>query len=338
MKRILLLTTGGTIASRRGRGGLAPSLGAESLLGVLGVCRPDVTLVGESVMNLDSSNIQPEHWQLLARRIYSALDSCDGIIITHGTDTMAYTASALAFMLRNLGQSVVLTGSQLPSEAPGSDAARNMHIALEAVLGGITGVTVAFGSRVINGTRAVKTSTANFDAFESINARPMAVLNSDGLSIFEHAVSNRGNAASITLEDGICGDVFLLKIVPGTRPEIFRALMDMGYRGVVVEAFGSGCVHYEGRDLAAGVRSLSEAGIPVVVVSQCLRGRVNLSAYETGIRLLDAGAIGGNGMTTESAVVKLMWALGKTRDRAEVSEIFSTDYAGEAGFVNTDSI
>jgi L-asparaginase len=283
----------------------------------------------ESVMNLDSSNIQPEHWQLLARRVYSALTDYDGVIVTHGTDTMAYTASALAFMLRNLKKGVVLTGSQLPAEAPGSDAAQNMRTALETVNSGVTGVVIAFGSRVINGVRAVKTSTTDFDAFESVNARPMGIVDPGGLSVFEYAASRADHNAPATLEDGICKDVFLLKVVPGTRPEIFQALMGMGCRGVVVEAFGAGCVHYEGRDLPAGVRSLTEAGIPVVVVSQCLRGSVNLSAYETGARLLDAGAIGGGGMTTESAVVKLMWALAKTQDISEVAAIFSADYAGE---------
>jgi L-asparaginase len=284
-------------------------------------------------MNLDSSNIQPEHWQLLARRVYSALTGYDGVIVTHGTDTMAYTASALAFMLRNLKKGVVLTGSQLPAEAPGSDAARNMRTALYVVMSGMTGVIIAFGSRVISGVRAVKTSTTDFEAFESVNAPPMGIVNPSGLSVFEYAAPKADHNAPTTLEDGICGDVFLLKVIPGTRPEIFQALRDMGCGGVVVEAFGAGCVHYEGRDLPAGVRLLTKAGIPVVVVSQCLRGNVDLSAYETGARLLEAGAIGGGGMTTESAVVKLMWALAKTKDRFEVAEIFSADYAGETGIV-----
>jgi L-asparaginase len=330
MKKIIVLATGGTFASRLGENGLAPSLGAESLLDALGISIPDAAIRCENVMSLDSSNIQPEHWQMLARRVFRALDDYDGIIVTHGTDTMAYTASALAFMLRNLRKGVVFTGSQLPAEAPESDAALNMRTALDAIMAGMTGVLVAFGGRVINGVRAVKTKTDGFDAFESVNARPMGIAVPDGLSVFRRDAAKADYNSPTTLEDGVCGDVFLLKVVPGTRPEIFRALMDMGCKGVVVEAFGAGCVHYEGRDLPAAVRSLSEAGIPVVVVSQCMYGRVDLSAYETGARLLDAGAIGGGGMTTESAVVKLMWALGKTRSRSEVAEIFAADYCGEA--------
>ncbi|MDR3331434.1 MAG: asparaginase [Synergistaceae bacterium] len=329
--KILLLTTGGTIASRPGEGGLAPSIGAKEILDAFEGSCPEAAISYEELLNLDSANVQPEHWQIIARRVFERLSEYDGIVVTHGTDTMAYTAAALSFMLRNLRKSVVLTGSQMPIDEPGTDAISNLHTAVSVVLCGIAGVTLAFDRLVINGVRAVKSSTVDFGAFESVNAPPMGILRADGMSVLSRSTVRVEDGANVILDSALCPDVFLLKLVPGTKPEIFQTLLDMGYRGIVIEAFGLGGVHCEGRDLIAGIKKISDAGIPVVVCSQCLHGPSDLSVYEVGTRLLDAGVIQGADMTTESAVVKLMWALGKTKDRSEIAKIFAANYAGESG-------
>lgn len=325
--RILLLTTGGTIASSEGENGLVPTLGANDMVGALRACGGDCTFDVRNLLALDSSNIQPEHWQQIAAAVFEALGSHDGVVITHGTDTMAYTAAALSFMLPGLSQSVVLTGSQVSIEEPLSDAVFNMQTAVAAVRADIVGVTVAFGGKVINGTRAVKTSTMQYDAFTSVNVPPMAEAMADGLRVRTHATGSGGRAVS--LERELSPDVFLLKVVPGTKPELFDALAEMGYRGIVLEAFGAGGIHSLGRDLASAVRRTVERGIPVVVCSQCLYERVDMSIYEVGRQLIAAGAISARDMTKEAAVVKLMWALGRTRAPAEIAAIFDTDYAGE---------
>jgi len=325
-RRILLLTTGGTIASLASEQGLAPGMGAKEILRLLDERPPGVEFSAEEVLSLDSSNIQPEQWRVIARRTAGALREYDGVIITHGTDTMAYTAAALSFMLQNLRQSVVLTGSQLPAASPLSDARTNLYTAVEAVLHGVSGVSVAFNRKIIRGTRAVKVSTMGFDAFESVNAEPLGQIFADGTRVIR-----LGRAASglPILRDSVCADVFLLKLLPGTKPEIFSAIADLGYRGVVLEAFGAGGLHFMGRDLLAGLKELEKRGIAVVVVSQCLYERCELDIYEVGRKILECGVIPGRDMTTEAASAKLMWALGQTADPARVRAMFDICFAGE---------
>jgi L-asparaginase len=336
----MLLTTGGTIASVPGESGLEPRLGADKILRPIRADYPRHTFGCASVMNHDSSNIQPEHWRQIARAAHEALDSCDGVIVTHGTDTMAYTASALAFMLRNLNKPVVLTGSQIPASRPESDAASNLRTAVAAVERGIRGVTVAFGGKVINGTRAVKTSTMDIAAFESVGAPPMAEFKADGLRVRAASTALVEPGLPSRLDDRLCPDVCLVKLIPGTKPELFDALLALKYRGVVIEAFGAGGVHYIGRNLVEKIAALRRAGVVAIVCSQCLYERVDLTVYEIGARLLDAGVIPCADMTTEAAVTKLMWALGRvfgqepdcetTADPiAQVGAIFATSYAGE---------
>lgn len=327
MKRILLLATGGTIASQPGADGLLPALGSQDLLARLGEVGGDFHFDSENLLDLDSSNIQPEEWRLIARRVYSALDDYDGIIITHGTDTMAYTASALSFMLQNLQKSVVLTGSQLPIDNPLTDAVTNLYTAVEAVASGITGVTVAFNRKIINGNRTVKVSTMGFDAFESVNAQYMGEIFADGMRVFHQTTAPADGP--VRLMDNFCEDVFLLKLLPGTKPEIFDALADLGYRGIVLEAFGAGGLHYLHRDLLSKLDMLRAKGIAVVVCSQCLYERSDLSIYEVGRKLEASGGIPGRDMTTEAAATKLMWALGQTNSLSKVVDLFHTSFAGE---------
>jgi L-asparaginases, type I len=322
MKNVLLLTTGGTIASRECGAGLAPAIGADAILREIAARHPRVAFARRDLLRLDSSDVQPEDWQAIARAVFAELEAYDGIVVTHGTDTMAYTAAALSLMLRNLKRSVVLTGSQLPIEAPLSDAPSNLHTAVAAVEAGVAGVTVAFGGVLIDGMRAVKCDSASLRAFESVNAHPLARVTADGLRVYAGGTGPIEPEAPTRLEDALCPDVFLLKPHPGTRADCFPALRDAGVRGVVVEAYGAGGLSRTGRDLAGGLRTLTEAGIAVVVCTQCLRGRVDLTRYEIGRNLLAAGAIPAGDLTTEAAVVKLMWALARTRDIEGVAEVF----------------
>lgn len=336
MGKIMLFTTGGTIAAQPGEDGLLPALDAGRIAEYLSSYAGDYTFDSESLMEMDSSNVQPEEWRVMARRIHQALEDYDGFILTHGTDTMAYTAAALSFMLGKLRKSVVLTGSQLPIEHPLTDAVTNLCTAVEAVKGGVKGVSLAFNRRIIQGTRAVKVSTMGFDAFESVNADYLGEIFADGTRIFarEHCGEpNDDMQEKLDLRDNICHDVFLLKLIPGTRPEIFDAIVDLGYRGVVLEAFGAGGLHYINRDLLRKLEILREKGIAVVVCSQCLYERTDLSLYEVGRRILDKGVIPGRDMTTEAAVTKLMWALGQTEDPEEVRRIFDQNYAGEVNIL-----
>ena len=177
--KILLLSTGGTIAAVPTANGLQPGQTGAHLLSMLGRLPYDVTV--QDILQLDSTNIQPEEWQFIAERVYTLRKGYAGVVVTHGTDTMAYTASMLTFMLSGLDVPVVLTGSQLPISNPLSDAPYNLRCALEMAVSGVPGVFIAFDRKVLLGCRSVKVRTTGFNAFESVKAPVVAEVNSDGL-------------------------------------------------------------------------------------------------------------------------------------------------------------
>ena len=192
MKRILLLTTGGTIASRLTDEGLAPGLDGAALSHYLGGLPDSYDLTVRDILHLDSSNIQPEEWRLIAQNVYGARNSFDGIVVSHGTDTMAYTASVLSYMVRNIPIPVVLTGAQLPIEHPLTDGLDNLRTAFAMAASGRPGVFLAFDRRVMLGCRAVKTHTTAFGAFDSENWPLVAKVNGAGLTICEEAIPPAG--------------------------------------------------------------------------------------------------------------------------------------------------
>jgi len=327
-KRILMLTTGGTIASLPTAEGLAPGLDGAALArllpsGVLDHYQIEI----QDILHLDSSNIQPEEWQTIARHIFDNRLDYDGIVITHGTDTMAYTASVLSFMLQGIPLPVVLTGAQLPMTHPLTDGLENLRTALAMAASGVAGVFLAFNRNVMLGCRAVKTRTTDFGAFESVNWPLAATVDGKGLQIHRAVIPLA--AGECRLQDRLCGKVFLIKLTPGLDPEIFDALLQMHYRGIVIEAFGAGGLHFVRRDLIAKLHAAALAGMTVVVCSQCLYEPSDFSLYQAGQRALAQGVIPGRDMTTEAAVTKLMWVLGQTEDPAEIRDCFSRSLAGE---------
>jgi len=302
--RIALLATGGTIACRHTEDGLMPALHAQELLQYITV-RPGVEITARDVFRMDSSNIQPEEWSQLARAVDEAVQNCDGVVITHGTDTMGYTAAALSFMLLGLKKPVILTGSQLPMGAPLSDAEINLSCALEAACQGVGGVYVCFARKLILGCRAVKTRTTSFDAFDSVNRSLSGMIDSEGV----HFLRPQRIEDEYTLRPQVDSRVFLLKLVPGTQPDVLDFVAQAGYRGLVIEAFGLGGLHYIRRNLVEKLRMLREKGVRILVVTQCMYEKADLSIYEVGMQMLRAEVISGMDMTTEAAVTKLMWAL-----------------------------
>lgn len=324
-KHILLLTTGGTIASTPGADGLEPQR-SEVMERELQQLRTYYDISVHDVMCLDSSNIRPEEWRLIAQAVYRLRGDHDGIVISHGTDTMAYTASAVTFMLPDIDLPVVFTGSQLPLADVLSDGPDNLRTAFAMAATCCPGVFLAFDRKVMLGCRAVKVRATGFSAFESVNAHYAAQITGLGLTV-NHSLLPKVKGPA-RLMDQLSPDVFLLKLTPGLDPGIFKALVSMGYRGIVIEAFGLGGVNVlnEGLD---GIRAAIAAGISVVITTQCLYDSSDLRVYQVGNRLLELGVIQGRDMTTEAAMCKLMWAIGQGMTQKEIRKLFSISLAGE---------
>ena len=324
-KSILLLTTGGTIASLPGGDGLEPHRSGV-MERELNQLRTYYDITVDDVICLDSSNIRPEEWQLVARRIFEERGGFDGIVVSHGTDTMAYTASAVTFMLPNIDLPVVFTGSQLPLADMLSDGPDNLRTAFAMAASGYPGVFLAFDRKVMLGCRAVKVRASGFSAFESVNARYAAQVSNRGLVVDTRVLpAVHGQAA---LRPEISQSVFLLKLTPGLNPAIFEMLAAMGYRGIGIEAFGLGGVNVLHKGLR-GIRRAVEDGISVVVTTQCLYDSANLEVYQVGSKLLELGVIQGRDMTSEAAMTKLMWAIGQGMNPEEVADLFQKNLAGE---------
>lgn len=329
MKKILMISTGGTLASSHSDNGLTPGLHGNDILDRIEGLTAGFQVDQEELFMLDSSNMQPEEWSALAECIYERRNLYDGIVVIHGTDTLAYTASALSFALQGIRIPVVITGSQVSIENPIADATENCRAALHMAASGCAGVYVAFNRKIIMGTRASKVRTRSFDAFESIDYPYAARINSGGLMV--NPSISRHYGESCVLRSKFSADVFLLKIFPGISPDIFKRLEQMGIRGVYVEGFGIGGLPFEKRNLTEAIREAVEHGMIVAVGSQCLYEGSDFSVYEVGRQVLNCGVIETGNMTSEAAVTKLMWALGQYEDPQEVCQIMKTNLLGEIG-------
>lgn len=307
MKNVLLLATGGTIASVPSENGLVPALNGEDLIkmvpGIKNLCRLDC----KEIMSLDSSNIAPEHWLKIAAAVAGYYDQYDGIIITHGTDTMAYTCAALSAMLINVQKPVIVTGAQLSMIEEGTDAKNNLLHAVQAAVSDFKGVGLVFGSSFIHGGCARKMCTQNFEGFASINYPAIAELNEKGIKWLTEkhtgGAYGPGNFRFIKkLETKVCA----VKITPGLSPEILLYLADKGYKGIILEGFGNGGVPNGDINWLPYLETVLKKGIRVFCASQCIYDGVNLDRYPIGLLAKRLGAESAGNLTTESLLVKLM--------------------------------
>lgn len=326
MPRILLLHTGGTL----GMAGRRPSaLKPASFFRTLKSRAPELFELAdielELACNIDSSEMQPESWSAIATELHARLPKFDAAVVTHGTDTLAYTASALSFMLQGLNKAVVVTGSQRPLGEIRSDARLNLIDAVTAALRGPKEVTVCFDSHLYRGNRVRKVKVSEYDAFESPNFPVLGVLGVDAR--FEKGLSAKGKPR---LRERLDPRVFLLKVFPGLDPAIPLALLDH-VRGMVIEAYGAGNfpVSDATRSLSAIFKEAQKRELPLVLVSQAYRNGVDLTMYESGAFAREHGAISGFDMTPSAAVVKLMQALKYEKSLEKIRRYMETSQAGE---------
>lgn len=329
--RVVVIHTGGTLT-------MATSGGAEATLAPssedpdLAVVVPGLSAIAEieeqHLFNLDSGDMQPSHWITIAKSVHAALarDEVRGVVVIHGTDTMSYTASALAFLLGPLPKPVVLTGAQRPLGDVRTDARSNVIDATIGATLAVPEVIVAFGSKLLRGCRTLKIDAWAFDAFASPGCAPLVDLGL-GVNVASHV---RKPGGLRPLETAIEPRVLAVRVFPGIDPKLVVGATRAGVRGLVLEAYGTGNLpHLEGSSLIPAIEEVGERGVPVVVVSQCARGHVELERYEGGAAAKWAGAIDGGDMTVEAALAKLMIGLARYDDVEDLREWMVADVAGE---------
>ncbi len=336
LPRVSIISTGGTIASRVDyrTGAVSPALSARDLYDSVPELGEVAEIRTEILYSLLSENLSPAHWKSIALAVAKHIrEGADGIVITHGTDTLGYTAAALSFALGNLPVPVVLVGSQRSSDRPSSDAYLNLRGAVAtAASAPFAEVCVLMheGSSdgplaVHRGTRVRKLHTSRRDAFRSVSAAPLARV-SDGKVEALGTFRPRSPGAVPEVRASFDEDVVLIKSFPGIPPDIFDPIIHRDFRGIVLEGTGLGHVP---ESIFPQLRRAVAAGMTVVMASQCVYGRVNMNVYSTGRELLNIGVIPAGDMMPETALVKLMWVLGQTDSKERIRELFLTNVAGE---------
>jgi glutamyl-tRNA(Gln) amidotransferase subunit D len=341
LPKVALISTGGTIASRIDyrTGGVHAALSAEELHVSVPELANHASIDPEVLMSEYSENLRPEHWTLIAEKIAEKIKTYKyrGIIVSHGTDTMHYTAAALSFALQKLPVPVVLVGAQRSSDRPSSDAASNLLGAtIFATKSKYTGVFIAMHDGISDdtiachvGTRVRKNHTSRRDAFESIGMTPVAFVRNNEIEMQQkhhNRLVKRSSDNPFEVNTKFEDRVILLKYYPGFGPKLIEHAMNVGYRAIVLEGTGLGHV---GKECFPALKKAVDAGLMVCMTSQCIWGRVRMTVYDTGRDLLDIGVIPLSDMIPETATVKAMWSLANSEDVEAAKKIMQQNLANE---------
>ncbi|NDH08048.1 MAG: L-asparaginase 1 [Gammaproteobacteria bacterium] len=331
-KKILIINTGGTISSVRTAHGFSPKQGhlEEVLPKILGLSHPEMPTydIHEYQPLLDSSNMTLAQWNVIAQDIWENYPYYDGFVVLHGTDTMAYTASALSFMLENLAKAVILTGSQIPLSEARNDAVDNLVTSLWLCANTeIKEVCIYFDNQLLRGNRARKVSAESMSAFASPNYPNLAEIGIH-IQIHQEYCLASPNAA-FNLQKLSAHFIANFRLFPGFSSEVLKFLLEQPVKGLVLETFGAGNAQSNDPSFLNMLRQASEKGVVMVNCTQCLHGKVEMSQYETGFRLQEAGLVSGYDMTPEAAHCKLLYLLSKYDDVRFIKEQMMLNLRGE---------
>lgn len=307
-KKICLIATGGTIAMAMGEEGLTPTLSGKEILSYVPELKKDVSISVAEILSIDSSNMSPKEWRMIAQAVYDRYDDYDGFIITHGTDTLAYSAGALTAMLKGNKKPVVLTGSQFPLGVLGTDAKENLFLAAKTAISGRSGIFVAFSGQVMAGDNVHKRETREKTAFFPSVGEAEGIFN-NGKILWKN--SGKIVKGDLCLKDSFEERVAVIKVTPNIDEKIIRLLVDMGQKGIILEGYGLGGAPVEGKNsIVSALDYALEKGVVVVITSQAERGDVSLEEYEVGVSLKEKG-VRESSLRVEALLPKLMIELSK---------------------------
>jgi L-asparaginase len=332
-KRVYIAHTGGTIGMNRTRNGYGPQRGylqqqMDAMPELQHPTIPSFTIHDYDPL-LDSSNMTPVEWVKIARDIAEHHDDYDGFIVLHGTDTMAYTASALPFMLEGLRKPVLITGSQIPLCEVRNDARENLITSLLiASRFEIPEVCLYFGGKLLRGCRSTKVSADGFAAFDSPNFPPLGTVGID-IEVSWNLVRKSNGEGTLRVAELRAPVVSALRLFPGISPDLLRNVLRPPLQGLVLEAYGIGNAPDQNRDFLAAIEEATSRGVVVVDCTQCLAGSVDLGEYATGTALARAGVISGYDLTAEAALAKLYYLLSRGESPDAVKRDMQRDLRGE---------
>jgi len=332
-KRVYVAYTGGTIGMKRTRNGYEPRAGyLQELMDAIPelhhASMPSFT-IHEYDPLLDSSNMTPAQWVEIARDLAANYGRYDGFVVVHGTDTMAYTASALPFMLHGLGKPVIITGSQIPLCEVRNDARENLITSLMiAAEYAIPEVCLYFGGKLLRGCRAVKVSASGFAAFDSPNFPPLGTVGID-IDINWELVRKPTRTKTLSVRELAAPVVSALRLFPGISPELVRNVLRPPLQGLVLEAYGVGNGPDQDRAFIDALHEATKRGVVIVDCTQCLEGKVDLAEYAAGSALARAGVISGFDMSAEAALAKLYYLFSRGHSPEKVKREMQRDLCGE---------
>ena len=326
-KKILILFCGGTLVMEEDAQGTLQSPPADKAISNLLRIEPRLKQIADLTVsyidNIDSTNINPSHWDRMTDVIAENYHSYDGFVVTHGTDTLAYTSSALSFTLQKMGKPVILTGAQIPGSRIESDARRNLTNAVRVAAMDVSGSIVVFGESIILGCRATKVSESKIDAFDSENRELLGEIR---LTVELSSACPIRHDQPLKVKKGFDSNIAVCTIVPGMSVKTLGSLIESGIHGLVLLGYGPGNIPYQ---YLEAIQKADEMRIPVVVNSQCREGATIMHLYDVGQKALDLGVIQAFDMSIESVATKLMWALNHADDYQIIKKIMHTNLAGE---------